>query len=156
MNKAYKYVIAVIVLVILVAGLAQAGNDNSAVIGTVKKNDDNQMVKSNVVKSYPKTNVKVAHEEKTNNAIVRYTQNGFVPFFTEVKAGTTVTFVSESNSMRISSKPFGNSNLPEIAGFNQNQTVGKGGTFSFTFNDRGTWSYYNLNNPQHKGLILVK
>jgi plastocyanin len=91
---------------------------------------------------------------KDGSYLVAYTANGFIPPVIEIKAGKSVHFVNDSNkAMSIASQEPNSQVYGEL---NQGQTVGRGGTYDFTFLQAGTWKYMNRNNSLDTGVIVVK
>lgn len=85
--------------------------------------------------------------------LVYYTDDGFVPETLQVRQGTTVRFVNNSErSMRIFSDVQNNVMFDEL---NQNKTVGEGGTYEFMFTRKGIWFYENYNKKTDKANIVV-
>lgn len=83
---------------------------------------------------------------------VRYTDNGFVPSILEIKAGQAVRFVNESSrTMWVKTIQ---KDSPWVA-LNQGTSVGKGGSWTFTFTTLGTWGYQNDNYKEHTGAVAV-
>ncbi len=104
--------------------------------------------------AYSKTRVKEGEKFVT---IVNYTgARGFDPQIVSVNRGESVRFVNQSDeSMRIVSNVF--DGVPIYPGFNQEKTVGKGGTFSLSFSQPGVWGYHNLNAESSVvGVVYVK
>lgn len=86
--------------------------------------------------------------------LVSYTASGFVPPVIEIARGKSVHFVNDSNkAMSIASQEPNSQVYSEL---NQGKTVGKGGTYDFTFLTAGTWKYMNRNNSLDTGVIIVK
>lgn len=87
--------------------------------------------------------------------VINYRSSGFSPNYLEIPAGKSVRFVNVSGkAMRISSSD--TTNNPVYNAFNQSKTVGQGGIYEYTFTDKGTYSYRNINNPGDQGSIIVK
>lgn len=85
---------------------------------------------------------------------ISYTNSGFSPATLRVTPGTSVRFVNNSSrGMRIVTENPESRFFKEL---NQSKTVGKGGTFDFTFLYVGTWNYNNQNNPTDRGLVIVE
>ena len=86
--------------------------------------------------------------------VVTFTDKGFSPSPMKVKVGTTVTFVNESSSgMWVASDPHPTHTL--LLGFDELTSVGKGGTYEYTFTKIGTWTYHNHLTPTVKGTVIV-
>jgi len=87
--------------------------------------------------------------------LIYYLPSGFSPKTLEIAVGKSVRFVNNSGkAMRVSSTD--PSNNPVFNSFNQSKTVGQGGTYEYTFTDRGSFTYANYNNPADSGAVVVK
>lgn len=86
---------------------------------------------------------------------VIYTNEGFSPLDLTVKKGTMVTFINQSDSlMWVASGPHPAHTLyPE---FDEKTPVGKGSSYSFTFEKIGNHPYHNHLNAGNKGKIIVE
>jgi plastocyanin len=102
--------------------------------------------------AYTQTRVRESGKYVT---LVSYDGENFNPQVITIKKGENVRFVNKSNlTMRIVSNVF--DGMPIYRGFNQAQSVGKGGTYELSIPDLGTWGYHNLNgNPGIIGIINV-
>lgn len=86
--------------------------------------------------------------------VVTLSDTGFAPSPVTVKVGTTVTFVNESSGqMWVASDPHPTHTL--LPGFDELGSVGKGGTYEYTFVKVGTWTYHDHPNPSIKGTVIV-
>jgi plastocyanin len=86
--------------------------------------------------------------------VVTYTYTGFAPKPTTVRVGDTVTFVNESSGqMWVASDPHPTHTL--LPGFDELQSVGKGGTYEYTFTKVGTWTFHNHMSPGIKGTVVA-
>lgn len=92
--------------------------------------------------------------EPVVGSAVSYTDTGFSPSVLSVKKGTAVTYTNASTrSMWVASAPHpSHTILPE---FDELTSVGKGGTYTFTFAKVGTWKYHNHMNPSDFGSVVV-
>lgn len=109
-------------------------------------------VKKTTTVSQPKTtSVTIL---KDGSYLVSYTDRGFVPATLEIKAGKSVHFVNNSNKAMSLTTTSAESNV--YGEFNQSKTVGKGGTYDFTFLQPGIWNYVNRNNQGDQGVVVVK
>jgi len=85
--------------------------------------------------------------------LVYYFYDGFLPKVLQVRKGSSVRFINKSdNAMRVFTS---NDQEFRFAQLNQSQTVGREGTYDFTFTDTGIWEYFNYNAQTHKANILV-
>ncbi|MFZ5844976.1 MAG: hypothetical protein ACOY0S_00725 [Patescibacteria group bacterium] len=86
--------------------------------------------------------------------VVKYTDSGFSPLSVTVKAGTSVTFINEAaGGMWVASAVHPTHQL--LPGFDQLKSVGRGGTYEYTFTKVGTWKYHNHVNPADTGTVVV-
>lgn len=86
--------------------------------------------------------------------IVRYYASGFSPAKLTISVGKSIHFVNSAQAaMQIN--PVDGTNAP-YASFRQSKSVGTGGTFDYTFTQRGVYGYYNANNKSHVGIITVQ
>lgn len=86
--------------------------------------------------------------------VVKYTDSGFTPKEVTVKKGTTVTFVADgSKNMWVASAVHPTHQL--LPGFEQLKSVGKGGSYEYTFVKVGTWKYHNHVNASDFGSVVV-
>ncbi len=85
---------------------------------------------------------------------VKYTDAGFVPASIDVAPGTTVTFVNDSSGqMWVASDP--HPTHTDLPGFDEHTAVSKGGTYSYTFTQAGSWGYHNHVHASAKGTVNV-
>lgn len=100
---------------------------------------------------------------------VIYGMNGFSPSTMTIKKGDNVTFVNQSSSgmwvasaMHPTHAVYDGTNLNThcAAGatpsFDQCKNTPNGGTYSFTFNKLGSWSYHNHSAASDFGKIVVE
>lgn len=85
--------------------------------------------------------------------IISYTNSGFSPATLTIKKGKGVRFINNSDkAMRV----FADDKNSQIFGsLSQSKTVGRGGTYDFTFTQAGNWAYHNANNTADRGTVLV-
>lgn len=85
------------------------------------------------------------------------TENGFSPQSLKIVKGQTVKFINkdENNKHGVASDPFPtNDNLP---GFNSYVSLPNNGVYTYTFDEVGTWGYYDTQNPENfRGTIIVE
>jgi plastocyanin len=86
--------------------------------------------------------------------VIRYTASGFSPAMLEVSKGKSVRFINDSSDA-LSIAPADTVNQP-YATFDQTKSIGKGGTYNYTFTTTGSYTYYNLNNKTHIGVVTAK
>ena len=91
---------------------------------------------------------------KNGSYLVSYKNSGFTPVTLTIKRGKSVSFVNNSDKAMSITAVDQNSNV--YRQLNQEQSVGRGGTYDFTFTDPGIWVYTNRNNPAVRGTIIVE
>ncbi|MEK6900589.1 MAG: cupredoxin domain-containing protein [Nanoarchaeota archaeon] len=100
-------------------------------------------------------------------ATIKITADGFQPKTLEVKAGTTVTFVNEdtakhwpASAMHPTHTIYPGSGIEkcgtEEAIFDACKGLGQGESFSFTFNEIGSWKYHDHLSVSSTGTIVVE
>ena len=91
---------------------------------------------------------------KDGSYLVSYTSTGFSPRTITISVGKSVHFSNvSSKAMSITTTEPNSLVYREL---NQSKTVGRGGSFDYTFLTAGTWNYMNRNNPSDKGTIVVQ
>jgi plastocyanin len=102
----------------------------------------------------PDTTPETTEEPTAQTTTVMYTDEGFSPNPVAINVGDTVEFVNNSSSgMWVASAV--HPTHEELPGFDQNESVGEGGTYRFTFTEAGTWNYHNHANPEDTGSVVV-
>lgn len=86
--------------------------------------------------------------------LVMYTNSGFSPATLTIKKGQSVHFVNYSSKAMSLTAIDQNSQI--YRNFNQEQSVGRGGYFDFSFVIAGNWGYLNRNNQADRGTIVVE
>lgn len=155
MNK--KYIIGILVIVVAVwagfyfgkkAAVAPSAPD-SAALGVATTTGTAGM-KTGVRSST--TNAPVL--TKTGAYLVSYTGYGFSPSKLTIKRGKSVHFVNNSSkAMSLTAVDQMSQIYREL---NQEQSVGLGGSYDFTFLTPGTWDYMNRNSQTNRGTIIVE
>lgn len=85
--------------------------------------------------------------------VVQYTDEGFVPATLQIPRGKSVRFINMSTKgMRVFSDSVSDPKLVEL---NQSKTVGKGGTYTFSFVNEGLWQYHNELEKTHTASVTV-
>ena len=85
---------------------------------------------------------------------VNYSNSGFDPVEITVKVGETVTWKNDSDkamSVASDSHPV----HEKYPGFDQLNSVNRGGEYSFIFNRIGVWGYHNHLSPADSGQVTV-
>lgn len=78
--------------------------------------------------------------------VIKYTKYGFTPENITIKKGSTVGFQNASNAEF----------WPKSDIFDTEKAIAPGNKFIFTFDNAGTWTFYNNLNSEDKGTIVVK
>ncbi|MDZ4231174.1 MAG: hypothetical protein U1C52_00055 [Patescibacteria group bacterium] len=104
-----------------------------------------------------------------DEATVTYTDQGFSPSPVTVAQGGTVHFVNESSgdfwvasAMHPTHSVYPGSGIDLCASaaagvlFDACESVAAGGTWSFTFDEKGEWAYHNHLSANHFGKVVVE
>jgi len=85
--------------------------------------------------------------------VVQYTDKGFVPQQLQIPRGKSVRFVNmSSRGLRVFSDV---TTDPKFTELNESKTIGKSGTYTFSFVIEGLWAYHNEVQPSDKANIIV-
>ncbi len=91
-------------------------------------------------------------EEKVEENTVIYADSGFSPNSLNVKIGTTVKFINESNrQMWVASDPH-----PVHTDYSSFDQLSDGDEYSFTFTEAGSYPYHNHLVPTDTGIVTVE
>lgn len=101
--------------------------------------------------------------------IITYTNSGYSPSVSTVKAGDTVKFVNTSSgqmwtasAIHPTHRVYPGTDIAECGGaptgamFDACTGTNSGGSWPFTFQNSGTWRYHNHLNPGHTGTVIVE
>jgi plastocyanin len=89
--------------------------------------------------------------EETPTVSVAITDNGFSPATVKIKKGQDVTWTNQASK---TAEIAGDADKP--TGFKTSEALGKNDTYSFTFDDAGTFSYPDPNDLNRQGTIIVE
>lgn len=125
-QKRRSVVLVIVVMVVIALGLAS------------------QIARETVTKPTP----------GSEQAQVAIADNNFSPAVLQVKVGTTVTWTNQEDVERwVASDPYPeNTDTP---GLNAGQKMGKGDSYSYTFEEAGTYTYHDDLSPTTSGTIIV-
>ena len=107
---------------------------------------------------------KTRDNTQTTGDTVRITADGFVPNELRIKVGDTITWINEDtkDSWPASAIHPTHAVYPEPGGcigsmFDACKRLKQGESWSFTFNQKGTWGYHDhVNFPGRTGKIIVE
>lgn len=93
------------------------------------------------------------------SSIIMYSDTGFSPTPTTLAVGTTATWSNESSrSLWVYPSNDGEDyciGQDAPTSFNQCTSIEKGGSYSYTFTEPGTYTYHNQDRPADVGVIYV-
>lgn len=146
MNKRLLMIIAAVVVVALILVFVVAGRDNAT--PTTQTNTSTEQTSTEATEE-----AQVSQPPASN--LVTYTGNGFSPSELTVAKGTTVTFKNDSSGvMWVASDPHPqHTNYPE---FDSGKYLQPGESYSFTFEQTGSWGFHHHAKPAHIGTIIVE
>jgi len=149
----------VIVLIILLGWAFFGGNkaeapaENSS--PTTSEDSSGSQTTSGTTQNQTVTKPAVTTSVPEPAQIVTYTDSGFSPSIVTIKRGESIKFVNESSEfMWVASNPHPTHTI--YPGFDEGKAVGKGGSYTFTFNKTGDWGYHNHVRNIRTGRIVVK
>ncbi len=87
--------------------------------------------------------------------VVTYTDSGFSPLSVTIKKGDTVTFKNDSTRGFWPASDDHPSHL-RYSAFDPKQTVAAGGSWSFKFDQVGTWAYHDHRSASKVGTVIVQ
>lgn len=89
-----------------------------------------------------------------SSAQVSIIKNAFVPAFLTIKKGTEVSWtIADEESHRVASNP--HPSHSQTPGLDSKDSLGPDSSYSFTFDQPGTYSYHDHMNPTVSGTIQV-
>lgn len=98
----------------------------------------------------------LATHDEDGNIIVRYTTYGFDPKRVNIYTGDGVHFINTNIlPMWVKAVDDPRKDYAEYASMNQGRSASQGGSYIFTFTEKGSWNYYNVNNEEHGGSVRV-
>ena len=151
MNSKVWWVLLVVVVIIILIAMFARGGDSTPVTpsgDTVSEGTtDTTPTPSDTSASKPEMTAEGYY-------VIRYTASGFSPASLTVTKGDSVRFINDGNDA-MSIAPADTVNQP-YATFDQTKSIGKGGTYNYTFTSAGSYTYYNLNNKTHVGVVTAK
>ncbi len=106
-------------------------------------------------------------DDTNSDNIIKITAAGFEPKTATVKAGTTVTFVNEdsnkhwpASAMHPTHTLYPGSDINKCGSgeaiFDACKDLEQGESFSFTFNEKGSWKYHDHLGVSSTGTIVVE
>lgn len=158
----YMAVIAIVLILLigfLIAGKKETSAPTTKDLNTEETSQQQEETQESstpiqpVVK--PSTNKPAVSVTNLPPATVRYTADGFSPTTVTITKGGSVQFINDSNSqMWVASNPHPSHSA--YPAFDQRTSVGRGGTYTFTFTEIGKWYFHNHLNSSRTGLVIVK
>ena len=83
------------------------------------------------------------------------TDTGFVPAAVTVEVGARVTFMNDGQALHWPSSDV-HPTHELLPGFDAGQGLGTGESYSFTFEEKGTWGFHDHLFPELKGEVIVE
>jgi len=171
-NKGVIITIIVIVIIIILGLLLWKGNTSETLLPITE--NQNATTTETVATSTATSTNQVATSTATSTSqtstkpktvTVTYTDTGYTPKSITINKGDTVKFVNDSSGpmWTASARHPDHTLYPEKtandclgSAFDQCKSVNKGGSYSFTFNQVGSWNYHNHSNSSQFGTVVVK
>ena len=166
MNKKSQVFVIVVILIIIAVVLAYFFL-NKSVVGGGKITDDSEEVNGVIKVITEKENKMEENQEINNENTIEITSSGFSPRSLTISQGELVTFInkgSDSSWPASAAHPthlvypektgkcalIGGSDFDACRGLKQRES------YSFTFNEKGSWKYHDHLNPKLFGEIIVE
>ena len=147
MSKTVAGVITGVAAIVIVGGLVLAVNRND---GNPSTSEDGSSTNSEEQKqSNVDTSTDASAGQAVEATVVDIKDSAYAPAKIQVKKGTKVTWVNQ-DSLRHDISPD-----TESDNFKASELLGKGESYSFTFNTVGTYTYHCTPHPFMKGTVEV-
>ena len=165
-----KTIIAIVIIaVVLVGGYFLFSRGAPQQTPSVLEPSSEQPITQPPASEQPSQQPPASQVPAVKENVVTYTNSGYSPSTLTIKKGETVTFKNQSSrSMWTASgvhpthRAYSNTSLdehcPDTTGIAFDACKGflPGQSFSFTFNQVGTWKYHNHLSPSDTGAIVVE
>lgn len=124
-----------ILFVVVIAGLVFSNQENS--------------------RQQPAVNTTINEEVDDLEVEVQITKDGFVPSTVSIAKGTKVTWTNvDDNPHRIASNPY--PDHTELPSLDSKEALGPDTTYTYTFEEAGTFGYHDHYRPTMNGTIVVE
>lgn len=167
--KRFIIILGAVLIPVTLAACAPAKNANTNTVKLDLVNEaanvntgtnTNPVANTNSLLANSNVNASTSSNQNTNASTtsagqsVSVISSGYSPATVTVKAGTVVTWTNNSGgNIFIASDPHPtHTDLPALS----SGTVANGGTYSFTFTQKGTWGYHDHLDPTTKGTVIVQ
>ncbi|MFC1720747.1 hypothetical protein ACFL0K_00625 [Patescibacteria group bacterium] len=156
----YVAIIAIIIIGAIVYSVNNDKVDNTGIISDTEEQVVDEPAEAVQDTSRTQTTSQTSSPKVPTRALVTqdgiymvyYDNDGFYPSRMNIKVGTTVRFVNESDKpMRI----FSDNQSSIYSALNQSKSLEKGAKYDFTFVHIGLWEYYNVNYISDRASITV-
>lgn len=121
---------------------------------TTGSDETNENMVTNPEEGPDDTNNKDSQNQPAMEVTVTVTSEGFSPATVTIKKGGTVTWVNMLDEQVWVASAL-HPTHKEYPGFDQLKGMGKGGSYSFTFDKVGSWKYHDHLNPSRFGKVEV-
>lgn len=145
--KKYLPIVLVAVLIAVGAGLVLARDNNGSPANEANQDSSNSDMKLNENHNQAAPPASETPNQTTSTNSVTISDFAFSPATLTVKKGTTVTWTNKDSVAHTVTSDTGN--------MLDSPLFSAGETFSFTFNEVGTFSYHCTPHPQMKGTVIV-
>lgn len=99
--------------------------------------------------------VTVPNEVEESEVEINITKDGFVPSAIIISKGTKVTWVNtDTGPHRIASNPY--PDHTELPSLDSKEALGPETTYTYTFNETGTFGYHDHYQPTTNGTVVVE
>jgi len=168
MNKNIWVVVGLVVLAALAWFLFSGDYVNGPTVGDDTENTEEVMENGDETDEVP-TGDTEDEEGDTGSTVITYTDSGFSPSELVVEAGTEVTFVNNSSgsfwpasAIHPTHTVYPGSNISlcgtaeALSAFDACGSIAAGSSYSFTFDEVGSWNYHNHLQVSQTGRVVVQ
>jgi plastocyanin len=145
--KKYLPLVVVVIVIVAIAGIAVANKDDNKVVTPppAPTSDTNQSDNSTANNPSPTT----PSPQSSNSSSVSIANMSFSPATLTVKKGTSVTWTNNDSVVHTVTATTNKEHGPNSG------NISPGKTYSFTFNDEGTFNYFCEVHPSMTGKVTV-
>lgn len=151
-----KFPLILLVIIVVVAIALSIGNKKEVAAPSIPNDDtelENPSESMTVETGADSVNMETETSSKTHT--VTYTSSGFSPSSLTINAGDSVHFVNNtSGTMWVASDP--HPMHSDYSEFDAQKGYASNTTYSFTFDEAGTYEYHDHQHASMRGTIIVK
>lgn len=153
-----QFSLILLVIIVVVAIILSVGNKKEVAAPSIPNDDtelENPSQNTTVQVETNSGSVDTGIEVSAKTHTVTYTSSGFSPSPLTINAGDSVHFINNtSGTMWVASDP--HPTHTEYSAFDAQKGYASNTTYSFTFDEAGTYEYHDHQHASMRGTIIVK